>query len=160
MENRKVIVSRRAVLGVTAAGALVASGLSIAATASSAPDTLLSPLQPGSMLGPWTVLKIGSRQHGAIEVELQANAGSPFVLEILALDRSPGALTAPGQTKYLAVHVRNQGDGSSPTDESQGISAMALAQVIAANESAESAEGLLTLAERLDKHASILSSAV
>jgi hypothetical protein len=156
MEKRKTMVSRRAVIGLTAAGALVASGLrvteAVAGTDPSAPDTLLFPLKPGSTIGPWTVLMIGPRQHGAIEVELKAQNDRAFVLEVLARDHSPGAAAAPGQTKYLAVHVRNRGDGSSPTDERQGIAAMALAQVIAANERAESAQGLLTLGERLQKH--------
>jgi hypothetical protein len=163
MKDPKLMVSRRAVLGLSAAGALVASGVGITGLLTGADpaacDKLLFPLKPGSALGPWTVLKIGPRQHGAIEVELRSQDGSSFVLEILALDRSPSAAAPPGQTKHLAVHVRNRGDGASPTDENHGISAMALAEVIAANESAESAVGLLTLAERLEKHADILFSA-
>jgi len=122
----------------------------------SAPEKLLAPLKPGSTLGRWTVVRIGSRQHGAIEVELKASRESPFVLEIMALDRSPGATTPPGRTEHIAVYVRNQGTGANHTEENQGLAAMALAQVIATNESAQSADGLLTLAERLEKHADVL----
>jgi hypothetical protein len=75
-----------------------------------------------------------------------------FQLEILARDASPIAPRAPGEAGRFAIYVRNGGDGFAPTDEEQGLAAMALAEIVRRNEANVSAEGFLTHEGRFAQH--------
>jgi hypothetical protein len=154
MGDLKQPVSRRFALGalsVLAGSATVCvgeGGASAATPVSSAAD-LLRPLRPGSPFGRWRLERIGALDQGALVVTVSGAHGS-FELEVLARDASDGMLRAPARTTHFAVHVVNEGDGSSPTAEDHGLCAMTLAGFIAKNESAAAARGFATLAHRLD----------
>ena len=75
-----------------------------------------------------------------------------FQLEIMARDASPLAPRAPGETSRFAIYVRNGGDGFAPTNEEQGLAAMALAEIVKRNEASASAEGFLTHEGRFAQH--------
>jgi hypothetical protein len=152
MRDENLKVSRRFAIAALSAvsGALAIPGVEgVAAAAPVTPDRLVSPLTAGSRFGRWRLEKIGELDQGALEVTVSGAAGT-FHLEILARDASAWMSKAPGETEHFAVHVVNEGDGSSRTDEDHGLSAMTLATFIAKNESVEAAEGFSTLAHRLD----------
>ncbi|MCC6527337.1 MAG: hypothetical protein IT373_32105 [Polyangiaceae bacterium] len=146
---------------VAATGSIVAASTSASShprvadapgTAARAQDAAraVAPLAAGGALGPWSVRRVGPFERGALEVELDGPAGS-FTLEVMRRD---GALPqrAPGMTRHFVVLVKNRGDGATPTDEDQGLGAMALAEVVAANEEHVDRRGFLSQAERLNAH--------
>lgn len=156
-------VSRRFVVGVL--GSSAAAAPLLARAASAAPkvasdldraDALIRPLREGARLGRWTIARVAPLQRGAVTLTLAGDDGRAFRLEILARDPSPLAPRPPALTERFAVHVCNGGDGWLPTEEEQGLAAMALAPVLAANERAIDAAGFLTHAERIAQHRSSL----
>jgi hypothetical protein len=117
---------------------------------------LLAPLGAGDFLcrkiGRWKVDAIEPLAEGAVTVAVSGEDRRAFQLEILARDASPLAPRAPGQTERFAIYVRNGGDGFAPTDEEQGLAAMALAAIVRRNEASVSAEGFLTHEGRFAQH--------
>jgi hypothetical protein len=160
------MVSRRFVVGVLGSSVAAASLLTRAASAAAPPEparvqALIAPLGEGARLGRWTIVRIEPLTRGAVTLVAAGEDGREFCLEILARDPSPLAQRAPAITERFAVHVRNGGDGWLPTCEEQGLAAMALARIIAANEQALDAGGFLTHAERLAQHrASLVPSSI
>ena len=159
-------VSRRIVVGALAGGLVGAqvSTMSLAPDANGASKTLagaqpipaerrlLSPLAAGSQLLAWEVIAIEPLELGAVRVELRGGEGVAFRIEVLARDASPLALKPPAETERFALYVSNGGDGRMATVEQQGLAAMALAQIVAANEPHLSSEGFLTHRERIAEH--------
>ena len=81
-------------------------------------------------------------RHGGIPFVLIREDGERLALEILRVDP---ARPAPGRNGWLAVHVPNRGNGSTSTEESAGLAAMAVAAVLIP---AHAPLALSTLAER------------
>ncbi len=167
-------VSRRRVMTLLAASIVTVPAVASAATRSgrgpalrtspsqSAPDgsALLAPLTVGARLGTWRVERISPVRHGAVTVGLREDAAEVFYLDICARDSDPGAPAAPGRSDRFEVFVANLGNGSQPTDERQGLAAMAVADVLRTNEHRVSVQGILTLRERLSRHADKLQRSV
>jgi len=160
-------ISRRVLVGLLGSGVLVAPTLARAfpgavqhtPDASSPPPSdlaarLLAPLAVGSRFGRWTVAAIEPLARGAVTVALSSDSAPDhvFSIEVLARDPSPLAVRPPAETRLFALFVKNGGDGYSPTHEEQGLSAMALAQVLARNEEGIDARGFLTHAARIARH--------
>ena len=164
-------VSRRFVVGALGAGAAVAaygsainvvgqrrSPASTDVDADDAPKDstvaeLVAPLAPGSSLGDWNVDQLVALKHGAASVVLSDASGHRFQLDVCKRDQTDGARRAPGQTEHFEVFLANHGDGSTVTYEDHGLAAMALADVIRANEHRVEHKGFQTLAERLSTDA-------
>jgi hypothetical protein len=85
-------------------------------------------------------------------VQLSGVDGEKFHIDICARDEGPGAPVPPARTDLCDLFVANEGAGSDPTKEDQGLAAMALAEVIRSHEHRVDLNGLLTLAARLDLH--------
>mgnify|MGYP001476148468 CR=1 FL=1 len=144
--------------GATALG--VAPAVSTAAPAAPSPTSaaqdpldprqLIAPLAAGSTLARWQILDVRPSEDGALILIAREESGKTFQLDVCLADRSLGAPRAPGQSEHFDVFVSNLGDGATPTREEQGLCAMALADVIRANEAHLSREGYATLRERLD----------
>ncbi len=155
-------VSRRMVVGLLGSGVALAPAVGQAlAREASAPGhpsdvgrALLAPLGPGEKIGRFTVEEIRPLAEGAVTVSVSGEDGAAFQLEILARDASPLAPRAPGETSRFAVYVRNGGDGFAPTNEEQGLAAMALAAIVKRNEASvsEGAAGFLTHEQRFSQH--------
>jgi hypothetical protein len=108
---------------------------------------LFGPVRPGARLARCRVREIHAVRLGAVAVRMETPAGRSFQLDVL---RDEGAREgAVGRAPGLAIYVSNGGDGGKPTDEAQGLAAMALGRVLArrVREGARVPE-LLTLAER------------
>ncbi|AKT36180.1 hypothetical protein [Chondromyces crocatus] len=154
-------VSRRFVVGVLGSSAAVTLLARPAMATSEVPPpegemgrvrALLSPLSEGSQFGRWTVVRMEPLRRGAITVTVAGADGRPFCLEVLARSHAPRTPHPPGFTERFAIYVCNGGDGWLPTCEEQGLAAMALAQVLGANEGEAELEGFLTYVERLELH--------
>jgi hypothetical protein len=84
--------------------------------------------------------------QGALPFELEDPSGRRFVVEVHRRDTSVSGIRPAGS---LDVFLRNGGTGTTPTDETHGLAAMALASMLAKRE----AEGrpipeLATIVER------------
>lgn len=153
-------VSRRMIVGLLGSGVALAPAIGQAFAGGSpaaAPDRdvgkdLVAPLGPGEKIARWKVEAIRPLAEGAVTVVVAGEDQRSFQLEILARDPSPIAPRAPGETSRFAIYVRNGGDGFVPTDEEQGLAAMALAEIVRRNEAKVSAEGFLTHEGRFAKH--------
>lgn len=151
-------VSRRMIVGLLGSGVVLAPAVGQAlGAAASAPGidvgkALLAPLGPGDRIGGFAISEIRPLTEGAVTVAVASAEGRGFHLEVMARDASPLAPRAPGETDRFAIYVRNGGDGSAPTDEEQGLLAMALAAVVKRNEANVSAEGFLTHEQRFSRH--------
>ena len=89
---------------------------------------LLGEIRPGSELAKCRVVEVRPLWMGAIPILLETPSGARFQLDVLrAKSSEDGVGRAPG----LAVFVTNGGDGSTRTDERQGLAAMALGARIA-----------------------------
>ena len=160
-------VSRRRMMALLGAGAAMVPALAHAAPGSRSGATnraaalqneptalaLLAPLAAGSQLASWRVEQISTVRYGAVTVGLRDAAGQVFFLDICGHDSGPLAPVAPGRSELYDVFVANLGDGSRPTDESHGLAAMAVAEVLRTNEHRVSVAGFLTLRDRLSRHA-------
>ena len=112
------------------------------------PDAFLSDLV-GRELGPYRVDHVGAIERGGIPVIL-ATAGHRFRVDVLRVDPAD-PVTGIGFAGSVAVYLRNGGDGTTATDEQQGLGAMALAAEILRREREESRvppSKLLTRGER------------
>ncbi len=76
--------------------------------------------------------------------------GQRFQIDICARDDEPGADRGPGRTERFDLIVANRGDGSTSTHEDHGLAAMALAEVVRANEQVVDASVFRTLRQRLE----------
>lgn len=123
------------------------SGCGAASAASSKPA--LEGLGAGAKVGRWTIVQVHALRHGAVPVVLQPEGGERYQVDVLKADvDGPQAVAA---TDVFALFVSNRGAGNTPTDEHQGLGAMALARHLE-SEAIEAPSGLLTFAERAAKH--------
>ncbi len=149
--QRRTVVTGLAVAGVAVGvGVLVQRSASDGSTPSTPPD--LGPIEPGAALQGIDahVVTIYPITLGALPVVLQTG-GRRYQVDVLARDSDgpPGV----GNTEHFSVYVSNSGDGDAPTDEAQGLGAMALARGLEAHVNAGgSMPELLTLRAREAKH--------
>ncbi len=106
--------------------AVGAADLAMAAADAEASE-LLGALRRGSHLGASRVIEVGPVRHGSIALSMASSGGRPFQLDVLRDDGRGGAV---GRAPGLAIYVSNEGDGGTPTDEEQGLAAMALARLL------------------------------
>lgn len=97
-------------------------------------NKLIAPLGPGDRLSRWTIQQVLPVQGGAASVVLQDDKGQQFQLDVCARDEAQSAPVGPGHSELFQVFLANSGDGSTATFEDHGLAAMALAEVIRANE--------------------------
>ena len=112
---------------------------------------LLAPLEAGRRIGAWTVQRISEVHAGAVTVALLDGADRRFYLDLCVRDRASGSPSAPARTDLYEIFLANEGDGSRPTHEEHGQAALALAEIVRANEHTVKLEGMLTLRERLGR---------
>ncbi len=162
-------LSRRQMVGmVGAAAALASSGVAMAAPAALARRkekdvatprptaeqanrvALLAPLQAGSTLGAWTVLGILPVRAGAITVGLRGASGDTFYIDVCV--REDAGPNPPARTDRCDIFVANEGNGGLPTVESHGLAAMAVAEIVRANEHSAGIDGLMTHTARLAEY--------
>lgn len=161
----RLAVSRRRMLALVGASVVVVPVVASARESRSLPSQseaetggrqdasgLVAPLRPGSRLGAWRVQALSTVRHGAVTVGLVDGLGGSFCLDICARDEGVGAAVAPGRSEHYDVFLANEGKGADPTHEDHGLAAMALAEIVRANENAVRPEGMLTLRERLDRY--------
>ena len=160
-------VSRRELVGWLGAAAVLAPSVATASTPSSqvpvdgpresGPSSLhasqlLAPLSVGSQIGGWRLEQLGKLQAGAVGVDLSDAHGNRFHIDICRRDDGLGAAIPPARTDRCDLFVANEGTGGDPTDESAGLAAMALAEVVRAHEHRVVLDELLTLRDRLARH--------
>lgn len=109
-------------------------------------------LVPGMELGRWTLIRVHPMHLGAVPVILETETGQRYQIDVVA--RDPAGPAGVADTERLSLFIVNSGteagdDGQRPTDEEQGLGAMALARVLAEQ---ELPEGLLTMRERQRSH--------
>ena len=108
---------------------------------------LMAGVRPGSLLARCRVVEIVPPRFGAIALVMETPKGARFQLDVLRDDgaQQGHVAGAPG----LAVFVSNGGDGDTPTDEEQGLSALALGRVLQRRlREGARVPAMLTLAER------------
>ncbi|MBI5537096.1 MAG: hypothetical protein HY898_30520 [Deltaproteobacteria bacterium] len=115
-------------------------------------SALVAPLVAGSALGSWRVVRTFAVRAGAVSLELKDSSDRLFYLDICKRDRRQSAPKPPACTDLYDIFVANEGDGSAATLEDHGLAAMAVAEVVRANEHAVPVAGMLTLRERLRRH--------
>jgi hypothetical protein len=171
---RKDEVSRRFVVGALGVGAAsaavgVAERFEVSSRAGAAPGdspesaestptstasapelSLLAPLVAGARLGRWTVDELIPIKDGALSVVLRDAQERRFQVDICARDAAPDARRAPGHSEHFEVFLANQGDGDTSTHEDHGLAAMALADLIRANEHRVERTAFQTLRERAE----------
>jgi hypothetical protein len=118
-----------------------------AATADESVRALFGDVGAGRSLGAWSIEKVYGVHLGAIPVVLLAASGHHFQIDVLRRD-ADGPLGV-GNTPSLSLFLANRGDGARPTDEDQGLGAMALADWLSSRERAGAqVPALLTMRER------------
>lgn len=114
-------------------------------------EALFRDLKPGSKVEQWTIVAVHPVRHGALPVVLAGADGRRFQVDVMAID--PGGPLGVANTKTLSLFVANRGDGDTPTEESQGLGAMALAAALAERETAGAEPPtLVTFAKRAEQH--------
>jgi hypothetical protein len=109
-------------------------------------------LRGGTPIDRWTVDAVHPTRMGAVPVVLRTAEGARFQVDVLRRDRSPGAPQGVANTETLSLFLSNRGDGSTATDEEQGLGAMALAAALARREAQARPPELLTMRERREQH--------
>jgi hypothetical protein len=90
-------------------------------------------LRPGTQLGSCRLVRVLPVERGALPFELQDPAGKTFVVEVHRRDPSVPGIRPAGE---YDVFLRNGGTGRTPTDETHGLAAMALASVLRSQQAA------------------------
>ena len=112
---------------------------------------LMGELGPGVAVGRWTIIAVHPVRHGALPIVLAGEDGARYQVDVLA--RDPAGALAVANTETLSLYVANRGDGGTPTDEGQGLGAMALARALAKREATGARlAGLSTFSERASKN--------
>jgi len=126
--------SRRDVLksvGLAAAATIAAGrGDWIAQPTGGLAGTILA-FEPGARFASATLVRTGEQVRGGVPFVLAGAGGREFIVEVLRFDPDVPGVARAGS---LAVYVANGGAGSAPTDEAQGLAAIALAEEIARRE--------------------------
>jgi len=108
---------------------------------------LLAPYQGGSLVGGSQLKNVSIDAFGMGVIMLQNLQGQVFRVDVCGRDPENSTVQPIAQTKHCALFLRNFGSGDTPTDESMGLSVMALADAIQNNESAKPALPLITKTE-------------
>jgi hypothetical protein len=156
-------ISRRGL--VRAAGLGAAAIVSIPASPGRAPvgatrsvpdlalaEALVRPLVPGSRFGSWTLDHLVMDERGPSYVVSDAH-GAKFQVDVCLRDEDVSAPRGPATTERFDLFVANQGDGTTSTVEAHGLGAMALADIIRANEAHVDVSACHTLRRRLAMNA-------
>lgn len=106
-------------------------------------------LSPGLTFEHWQVVAVHPVRHGAVPVILGADDGRRFQVDILA--RDPDGPPGVANTRHLSLYVHNRGDGSTQTDETEGLGAMRLAAILAEHEGDQPLPDLLTFSQRTER---------
>jgi hypothetical protein len=102
--------------------------------------------EPGLQLGPCRLVRVLPVEQGALPFELEDPAGCRFIVEVHEHDEGVRGLRRAGSHD---VFLRNGGTGATPTNETHGLGAMALASVLAEREaSGRPIPQLATIVER------------
>jgi hypothetical protein len=112
-------------------------------------------LRKGDRIDRWTVSRLEERCN-AVAVMLRMDVGMELQVDVLARDPSGRSPQPIAETASYALYLSNRGDGATPTDNEQGLAAMALARAIdaAASLSGSAPLRLATFAERTSAHPS------
>jgi len=108
----------------------------------SPPD--LGSVRPGARFRDAEVEAVRPIRMGAVAILLRSADGTRFQLDLLR--RDPGGVEGVATTPTLSLFVANRGDGATPTDEEQGLTAMAIADTL--RREGTGVGGLLTWRER------------
>jgi hypothetical protein len=151
-------VNRRAalkILGVGVASAAVSAGAAgvgaageVEAEASDLAHRLVAPLAAGSTLGRWRVEEVQPVSAGAVSLLLRDERDEAFQLDICARDPRGDAPVGPAESASFQIFLANEGDGATGTVEEHGLAAMAVAEIVRANEASVPLERFKTLSER------------
>lgn len=96
---------------------------------------LFGPLREGSAISThWRIESLHAARAGAIPLVMSTIDGRRFAVEVFRGD--PQGSQPIARAGSLALHLVNQGDGSSRTDELTGLGVMALARALEARLSA------------------------
>ncbi len=112
-----------------------------------APVQSFGGLAVGDVVGDVTVIAIHAPHLGAVPIVLRTTDGVTFQVDVLA--RDPNGPKGVAETQALALFVSNRGDGSTATDETQGLAVMAIAARL---DDAPRTADLLTLRERTERY--------
>lgn len=117
-----------------------------------AQEVTLASIVAGQSIGRWTVVRVGPMHMGAIPVVLETHESQRYQIDVLA--RDPGGPRGVAETERLSLfvvnsHTSDSDAGQRPTDEEQGLGAIALAGALARE---VPPAGLLTMQQRLDRH--------
>lgn len=130
------------------------AGLAVAASGCgghSSDGPALGSIVAGATVERWTVVAVHPVTLGALPIVLETVSGHRYQVDVLA--RDPQGPAGVAETEHFSLYVSNRGDGSSPTDEDQGLGAMALAGALREHERvADSLPSLLTLRQRNEQH--------
>lgn len=88
-------------------------------------------------------------KHGAVPVVIESQRGQRFQVDVLRRDRHPQAKAGVGETRLYALHLVNNGRGSKPTLEEQGMGLLWLAALLRPREMRLRPSQLLTQRERV-----------
>ena len=130
------------------AAAATATAMPRAAQAGQASPAAERPgtFEPGMQLGPCRLVKVLPVEQGALPFELEDPSGGRFIVEVHQRDASVAGLRPAGSHD---VFLRNGGSGQTPTNETHGLGAMALATLLAEREaSGRPIPPLATIVER------------
>lgn len=109
-----------------------------------------SSFEPGQAVGPCRLVRVLPVEQGALPFELENPSGHRFIVEVhRRIPEADAGVRGIRPAGSLDVFLRNGGTGTTPTNETHGLAAMALASHLARRE----AEGrpvpeLSTIAER------------
>jgi hypothetical protein len=106
-------------------------------------------LPEGLRFGRWRVVAVHPVKHGAVPVVLESRRGQRFQVDVLRRDRHPQAKAGVGETRLYALYLVNNGRGSKPTQEEQGVGLLWLAAMLRPREMRLRAAQLLTQRERM-----------
>ena len=110
----------------------------------------LGDVRAGARIDRWVVEAVHPVRMGAVPIVLRTASGARFQVDVLRRD---DATRGVAHTETLSLFLANRGDGSTATDEEQGLGAMALAEAIAQSEARGARmPALLTMRERRDQH--------
>ncbi|MBK8696884.1 MAG: hypothetical protein IPN17_32630 [Deltaproteobacteria bacterium] len=88
-------------------------------------------------------------KHGAVPVVIESRRGQRFQVDVLRRDRHPQAKAGVGETRLYALYLANNGRGSKPTQEEQGVGLLWLAAMLRPREGRVRPGMLLTQRERV-----------
>jgi len=106
-------------------------------------------LPEGLRFGRWRVVAVHPVKHGAVPVVLESRRGQRFQVDVLRRDRHPQAKVGVGETRLYALYLVNNGRGSKPTQEEQGVGLLWLAAMLRPREMRQRSTQLLTQRERM-----------